>query len=256
MSILLLDFEATNLETSEARIIEIGAQLVTDDFTEVKDELSLLVWESNYPALTPEVLKVTGITQDELTIKGISPARALQKLAAVVNEETRAVIAYNRAYDEQVWRAEVNRHTLTLDAKVSWMSQIPWACALADIETNVEFKSKRLAHVALEYGITVNPKLLHRAIADVELMRQVLVESKVTLEKMFTYQNTPWVYVQANVTYNNKDLAKKAGFGWESAPGDYSGRRWDKAWVKRVKEHKYKDLEQECPFSMKVLAVG
>ena len=256
MSVILLDFETTDLDTSKARITEIGAQRTTDDFENVEASLSSLVWESGYPALSPEIIRVTGITQEQLTKEGIKPVQALRLLSSMVTKETRAIIAYNRAYDEPVFRTEVNRHTLTLDPGINWMGQVPWLCAMADVETNYQFRSWRLMHIALEYGVTVNPKILHRAIADVELMRQMLIASGSTIEKMTEFQSIPWVYVRANVSYEDKDLAKKAGFGWESAPGDQTGKRWDKMWVKRVKQSFYKKLEQDCLFPVKVIATA
>jgi len=253
MSVLLLDFETTALDTKEARIIEIGAQKVTDDFTQVKGALSTLVWESGYPALQPEIIKVTGINQAELTERGIRPVVALQMLATLVDADTRYVIAYNSIYDRGVFSAEVDRHTLTLDGRVGFMTQVPWLCAMTDIETNYQFKSWKLMHMALEYGVTVNPKLLHRAIADVDLMRQLLLASGVTIAAMAEFRESPWVYVAARVSFENKDLAKKQGFGWEQAHGDPGARRFEKTWVKRVKQKFYTALERECTFPLRVI---
>lgn len=256
--ILLIDFEATSVDPKTARIIEIGAMVVDEQFNEPVASMSQLVWESGYPALTPEVEKVTGITQDMLTTEGIDMESAMYQLAdmAMSVDPLKAVIAYNRKYDEVLFNSEVARGTFDMNAKVSWLAQIPWLCAMEDIETNYAFKSWRLMHVALEYGVTVNPKLLHRAIADVELMRQMLKASGTSPKAMYDFQKLPWIYVAADVkapwTDDGKSSAeaKSHGFRWESCGDD---RKFPKTWVKKLKANQLEELKHKTNLKLKEL---
>lgn len=255
--LLLIDFEATSVDTQTARITEIGAVLCHNDFTpdDMALTLSQLVYESGYPALTPENIAVTGITQEMLLKDGVPLADAVGTLIDMVDlEQVDYVIAYNRKYDEQLFKAEVKRHTLDLDPRINQLMQVPWLCAMEDIESNYAFKSWRQMHIALEYGITVNPKLLHRAINDVELMRQILKESGTTPEAMYKFQQSPWIYIAANVkppwTDNGKSSteAKALGFKWQNAGDD---RIFEKTWVKRIKPHQYEALVNQTTLQLK-----
>lgn len=254
MSILLIDMESTGLDTSKARITEIGAMLVDSKWNELEG-MNELVWQSGYPAITPEVEKVTGITQDILNRDAITPLAAFAALDALA-QLAQFVIAFNSAYDQALFKAECNREPQL--AKLDGIAKLylmPWLCAMSDLEKNYEFKSWRLMHVALEYGVTVNPKILHRAIADVELMRQTLQASGYTVDDIAKFRNTPWIYLEAEVVKPWTDggksaaLAKSLGYSWERARGDSTDRVFEKKWVKRIKENQ---LEKELNQQIKV----
>ena len=255
--LLLIDFEATSVDPKTARIIEIGAAIVNKDFSHIGlgCQLSQLVWDSNYPALTPEVVEVTHITQDMLCDGAVEPALAFGHLAQMcAKAPIEYVIAYNRKYDETLFREEMLRHNLGLLPGINLLLQTPWVCAMEDIEPNYKFKSWKQMHVALEYGITVNPKELHRAIADVELMRNILKESGTTPEEMYQFQISPWMYIAANVkppwTDGGKSSteAKALGFKWQQCGDD---RVFDKTWVKRIKPHQLADLQNKTTLLLK-----
>lgn len=249
MSILLIDFEATGTDPKTARVIEIGARVVTDDWSACTIGLSHLVWAPDYPALTPEVIKVTGITQELLDKESLTPEAAWAALGKFVTPDIKYVVAYNaHAYDAVLFKEEMFRLNLTFDPKMSWLLQVPWLCSMADIEKNYEFKSWRMAHVALEHGCTVCLKDLHRAINDVDLMYSMLQLAGVSADEMYAFQNEPWIYVAAKVEKpwldagKSTDLAKAVGFSWEKCKGDSTGRVFAKQWVTRVKQKNYDKL--------------
>lgn len=236
--ILLLDFEATGKEPKTSRITEIGAQLCDEHFN-VKTSMNMLVWESGYPAITPEVEEVTGITQEMLTREGVKPSEALKTLANFAGK-CKYAIAYNKEYDETLFKAEALRNEVA--EQTLWLRTSPWLCAMVDVEQNYKKKCWKLSHLALDYGLAVDPLELHRAINDVELMRRMLIRINTTPERMFMYQQTPWIYVAANVRKPWEDggestnLAKAQGYTWQVAKGDPEQRVFDKRWVKRIKE--------------------
>ena len=254
MSVLLIDFEATGIDPKTARILEIGAQVVDNEFNVPETSLSILVHDDDYPDLTEEVMHVTKITPKMLHDAHV-PRAAFQALGELVTQDIEFVIAYNTSYDAVLFKEEVFRHNLSLNPQMSWLLTAPWICAMADIETNYAFKSWKQMHVALEYGVTVNPKELHRALADVELMRNILKESGTSPQAMFDFQCDPWIYVVARVEKpwlddgRSTTLAKASGYQWERAKGDYSDRVFSKQWVKRVKS---KNFEKELTLPFKV----
>lgn len=134
------------------------------------------------------------------------------------------------------------------------LAQLDWLCAMEDIESNYKFKSWKQMHVALEYGITVNPKLLHRAINDVELMRQILKESGTSAKAMLEFQRSPWIYVAAKVNApwtdggKTSNEAKALGFRWQTTGDD---RVFEKTWVKKIKPKQYEELLNKATFSIR-----
>lgn len=256
--LLLLDFEATGLDTKEARTIEIGAMITDNTFNYTgAPALSTLVKGSNYPPLIDEVIKVTNITQELLDTEGVPPDKAFFSLHEMVHapSDIHFVVTYNTAYDHNLFKSEMKRLGLENLPGINHLLTIPWLCGLNDIKKNYEFKSRKLMHVALEYGVTVNPKLLHRALGDVELMRETLIASGTTVEEMYIFQQEPWIYVRAicekpwidnNVSTN---LAKARGYSWERARGDTTDRVFTKYWVKRIKQSSYDD-ELTLPFKV------
>lgn len=255
MNVLLLDFEATGLNTDTDRILEVGAMVVPSDFRNAPlAMLSEMVWESGYPALTDEVAKITGITEAELLTKGIPPVNALRLVNSMAHPyKIEAVIAFNAKYDKGLYLAELTREGAPDHAV--YLSTVPWLCAKQDVESNNQFKSKRLAHLALEYGVAVDPKKLHRAINDVELMREMLFASGAKFEDMLAYAQIPWIVVRAQVSYDDKDKAKAAGYWWEKVYVDTGELTFPKKWVKKIKKT---DLEKEgaLGFPVEVLQEG
>jgi DNA polymerase III epsilon subunit-like protein len=259
VAVLLIDFEATGIDPKQVRILEIGAMVTDDSFNPTGAQLSQLVWESGYPALTDEVKAVTGLTEDLLVSEGIPLFQAMSKLGNLITEDVKYAIAFNRAYDEVLYKEECNRLDGGNGGMAKLYASVPWLCAMIDIETNYKFKSWRLAHLALEYKVPVDPNKLHRAINDVELMRCMLKAIGTTPQEMQAYQNVPWVYVCAvtRPPWEDKgastDAAKLRGYNWQSAKGDPSGLTFEKRWVKRIKEKDFEKEEKEAPFTVRII---
>jgi DNA polymerase III epsilon subunit-like protein len=134
-----------------------------------------------------------------------------------------------------------------MDPVINHLIQLPWICGLRDVKEHNQFKSRRLSHLALEYGVTVYPNKLHRAYGDVELTREMLHAVPTTAEKMYEYQQIPWVVVKAFVTFDQKDLAKAQGYSWERVHG--LDRVFQKTWCKRIKQT---ELEKELSHEFRV----
>ena len=170
--IIGFDVETTGLDFSKDTIIEIGAVLMSNDFKTVSQQLNLLV---RGPQLSDEIIKLTGITQKELDEKGVEMDEAMQQLSDLCDQDLDGVVAYNAQFDKQMFYGEVARGAYTLNPRIQRMLDAPWVCAMEDAESNYGFKCWKLSHLALDKGVAVNPADLHRAVADVELMRKMLI---------------------------------------------------------------------------------
>lgn len=255
MQTILIDFETTGLDTATERIIEIGAQVV-DEKWEVQEHLSVLINGEDFPPLTADIQRITGITQDELHSRGFLIDEAYAMLDDLLAPEISYAIAFNSVFDEGIFKAESARLGLHAFDGIAHLLQMPWLCAMSDIESNYQFKSWKLAHLALEYKVPVDPNILHRAINDVNLMRQMLKATGTSPTEMFTFRNMPWVFLRALIPApwedggKGKEAASKRGYSWEKARGT-DGPKFEKAWVKRVKASQVQAETQDAPFKVR-----
>lgn len=256
MAVLIIDLETQGLN-KEDNITEIGAQVVSHDFQEVLGEVSCLVYDDSYPPQPPEVVRVTGITDEMLRGEGVLLQDAGDMLASILPSNLEYVVAYNAEFDEAVFKHHGAHALFPLVERLGLMFQVPWLCAMRDVPSNYQYQSWKLMHLALEYGVAVNPRELHRAINDVDLTRQMLAAAKTTSHKMHAFKQEPWVYVRAickppwEDNGQSTDAAKKLGFTWERVRGD--DKRFEKSWVKRVKESHLEALINDAPFTIRTL---
>lgn len=253
MNTLIIDFETTGVNVYEDFIIEIGAQLVTDDW-QVVGEFNALIKNPSSPIVSDEITKITGITQADIDTRGVPLAEAVELLLAVAGEPD-IICAYNAEFDEVIFRTEMARNALVPTALLN----NPWACAMKDLESNYEKKCWKLSHLALDYGVAVDPAKLHRAIGDVDLTRQMLIKSKASPVEMMNFKRTPWIVVNALIPApwtdggKGKLEATKLGYSWETPKG--TQEKYEKQWVKRIKAHKLEDEIKNAPFKIRQIGV-
>lgn len=256
MRVAIIDFETTGTDTSKDRITEAGMQITTDDFRAVMLEFNRVCYAPDYPVLTPEVERLTGITNDFLKKEGIEPRTALLQMAQECKDHNIGLaVAYNAKFDRSVFEAEVKRLGIENFPEIKYLLNTTWVCAMVDVESNYLKKCWKLSHLALDYGLDVDPRVLHRAVNDVNLTRRLLAYISCTAQKLAAFNATPWIYVKAKVRKPWEDggesttLAKAAGYAWQTAKGDSDSRVFEKTWVKKVKTNKYEE-ELTRPFEV------
>lgn len=90
---------------------------------------------------------------------------------------------------------------------------------------------KKLCHIGAELGVMMSG--LHRAMADVFLLFACLEKLEASvIYKAVTEIGMPEWKLRANVSFADKDKAKKAGFQWHAE---------SKQWVKTVKAKTFDD---------------
>jgi DNA polymerase III subunit epsilon len=244
VKVLLLDFETTGIDTKTARPIEVAAKTVTDTWNTIQ-EFEDFIWESGYPAITKEVEAVTNIKAEDLIQQGKNPGEILEQLHAF-GKDSHMVVAYNAPYDLAVYEAECSRHGM-----FAILSDRPWVCAMRDVPWFD--KPKKLMYSALDADLVVDPRKLHRAMADVELMREMLWARGLSATKLMEYVREPALVLRAKVSFDDKQLAKDAGFSWEVVQTRVGERRFTKSWVKLVKESSVDSFRNSLPFTTEVL---
>lgn len=242
-SIAIIDFETTGIDSKTCRPIEVALQFVdTLDFKKVLGKYDSLIYSASYPSLSAEVELLTGISDEALRLNGKSPARVFENIYDLFTDlKVEACVAYNATYDHTVYTEELRRIGM-LSEKEGGPVEVPWLCAMRDLKSNYKYKCWKLSHLALDYGVAVDPRELHRASGDVELTRRLLVASGLSIEEILLYHNTPWGALEAETKGpwldggKSTDAAKAIGFTWETPRGDFA-KKFPKKWVCMKKEN-------------------
>lgn len=247
MNICGIDFETTGLDPKKDRITEIGA-IVWNENYDVLAEFQTMVYERDYPKQTDIVIKLTGITDEMLTSQGAIPPRlALTQLNdMMMPHDIKFMVAHNAPFDRAFLKADVKRQ---FGEGEPWKTS--WLDTMRDIEYPVNVKCRKLSHVALDLGIMVDPKTLHRSLGDVRVMGKVLKEFDI--KDIIDFSRQDWIYLQAQIPPPwigrggdggvGKAAASKVGFSWEKARAT-EGPTFPKKWVIRVKESKVDEITE------------
>lgn len=273
MNAIVIDFETTGFDKNSDRVTEAAARgirfISPGEILVDNGYASQLCWEEDYPLIPEKVQQITGITNEKLESEGAYFGDFIGAMYHANGGWPDYFIAHNAPFDKGFFEQEVKRvrdtmeHLKDMD-KVEICNKaldIPWLCSLRDIRHPVEFKSKKLAHLALDYGCAVDPKELHRALADVDLLIYMLREGKIDLAEVAGLSKIPDVIIRAivpkpfGVNGDNgvgKDKAKACGFGYGCAPGT-DGPRVEQAWLKKVKETDVEKEKEALGYEVKII---
>ncbi len=218
-----VDVETTGLDPKEDFVTEIGAALFDPHTWEALATFSTFV---KIPIELPqEIVKLTGIT-DEMLMHAPPPDEAIRKFWKFADKAT-VFMAHNAEFDKSFL-------TKIMD-EAGASSALPWYCSKSDVPTHQGKICTKLSHLALDYGLSVDGSKLHRALDDVRLMGRMLSATGLQFSEIKVWADEPTIYLQANVTYDQKELAKAAGFSWEKCAGTYAPV-FPKKWVKKIKQ--------------------
>lgn len=227
MRVLGIDLETTGLDTSTARITELGYVLWDTD-----KKIPILLkgeylYDDTYPEITEEITRLTGIDLPTLQEFGTQPPQALEGLLRFCEKhQVQYCVAHNgENYDRPLLQAELKRYAYDFHR----FKDIPWIDTRTDLPFASEPDSRRLKHLSGDHGF-LNP-FSHRAVFDVLTMLKVM--SHYPMEEILAYQKIPFYTMRALVNFDHKELAKAQRYSWEKI-GD---KVYPKQWVKRIKQH-------------------
>lgn len=239
MLVLGVDFETTGLNTLEDHIIEVGA-LLWDTERNVPMNPVLSSFINPGVKLSEEITQITGITDGDLAAHGYQPKVVLKALVDMF-QKADAIVAHNgNLFDRPILDSNAKRHGVEIPKKL-------WIDTSTDIEFPPRITTRRLVHLAAEHGF-VNP-FAHRALFDVGTMLQVA--GNYDWAQIKRYAETPTLVVRADVSYQQRELAKKRNyrFSKESSYGQ-------NLWTKSIKEFQLDDERRDAGFGVTVLAKG
>ena len=200
MKILGIDTETTGLDCTKDRITEIGACLLDWNTGTPLQMLSMLVIPEI--PIPEEVVKLNGITEEMIEQYGVLEEDAMRELGCLM-EDADFFMAHNAQFDRGFVEAARNRRGLINSGKA-------WLCTREDIKYGPEITTRHLNYLAAEAGF-VNP-FKHRAIFDVLTMFKIAEQFE--LDDIIKRNLEPTIYVQALVSFDEKELAKAKMFQW------------------------------------------
>ncbi len=197
-SVLIIDTETTGLDESNSEVIEIGCILFNVPFKSVLSQLSFLL-----PVKKNDAEYINHI-----------PA-ALSKIPQPWNEGMQFflrlvdscdfIVAHNSSFDKK-WFGKGNLPIL----------EKKWICSLEDINWSFKKNLKSrpsVTDLALAFNIPVWN--LHRALSDCYYISEVFKKVE-NLENILLKATEPKYLYRAIVSYEDRSLAKNAGFRWNS----------------------------------------
>lgn len=248
MRIAAIDFETQGVDPKLDRPTEVAVCVFNTEDPVYAEDYSFLIWDKMYPPQSPEIVEITKITDEMLQTYGISPEEVVADLFALVaGENIDAFVAHNAEFD----RAVFNHLLVTTQADsqtVALLHSVPWICTWKDVEHPARQKCFKLSHLALDYGVAVDPSKLHRALDDVKLMVEMLGVIKPDWTKLLARSQEPAITVRALVPKpfgpqgdggKGKDAARAAGFQW-------SGNMW----TKTIKESERGKTEEKLGYKI------
>lgn len=261
IKILGLDFETQGKEAATTNVTEVGAVMVELEIFQNQSGIPKpreiarycdLVWDESYPPQTKEIVELTGITDADLRERGVRPGVALGRVHDMVRSAD-IVMAHNKQFDETVYNAQVKKQNFEPLSR-------EWICTYLDVPYPERFRCKQLSHLALDHGVKMDGRKLHRADNDVDLMLD-LVLGCYHIDDVLAYAREPWSILKADILGPwvgkggdggvGKDQATALGYSWEKTRG--SEEIFTKTWVKRVKRGKVESEKLAAPFRVAVL---
>lgn len=228
--VIVLDLETTSLDTSTAKVIEIGmVELMYSPsmgaVTEIVGKYSEL--ECPGEPLSDEVQRATGITDEMVAGKRIDDAGVAQFIG---NDPL--VIAHNSGYDRSIF-----------ERRFPSLRGMRWGCSVKDIPWRaLGFESAKLDYLAMKLAGFYDA---HRASTDCLAVTWVLNSVDIAWRVLIDSIFQPSYIVRAiGAPFDVKDVLKANGYRWDDGE---SGR--PKHWWKSVA---HETLEQETAWLFSV----
>ncbi len=215
--ICIIDTETTGLDENKDHVIEVGGILFDVQSRSVLSQISFLL-----PVDTNSAEHINGISASVSNIP--QPWEEALKFFLNLVDYSDLLIAHNAEFDKK-W---FGRETLpNLNKK--------WICSLNDINWSFKktLKSRpSVTDLALAFGIPVWN--LHRALSDCYYLSEVFKNCH-DLEDILLKAMEPKHIYKAIVSYEDRLLAKKAGFLWNN--------HLQGAWTKKLSEDELINLD-------------
>ncbi len=216
-SILILDTETTGLDENNDEVIEIGCILFNVPLKSVISQLSFVLPVENNAAEF-----INGISVDVSNV--MQPWKEGIQFFLKLIESCDFIVAHNAAFDKK-WFGK--GYLPSINKK--------WVCSLDDINWSFKKNIKiRPSVTDLALGFNIPVWNLHRALSDCYYISEVFKKID-NLEDLLLKATEPKYLYKAIVSYEDRSLAKNAGFRWNSPVQG--------AWTRKLSETEATELD-------------
>lgn len=202
MKILGFDVESTGLDPKKDSITEMG--LVLYD-TDLKTPVRISGFLVKGGFISEEITRITGITQAAVDTYGVTPFAAIGALDKMA-ESANYFCAHNAPFDREFGKA-------LFATQGRGFPDVPWIDTRTDLppEAYAKGKSASLKYLCADHGFLYEA---HRAVSDVLAMLRLV--AMYDLDTIIKRSQIPNVEVRAQVTYEQRILAKGEGYYWNA----------------------------------------
>ena len=216
-SVLILDTETTGLDENNNEVIEIGCILFNVPFKSVLSQLSFLL-----PVKINNAENINGISVEVSNL--LQPWKEGMQFFLKLVDSCDFIIAHNAEFDKK-WFGKGELPNLGKK----------WICSLDDINWSFKKNIKSRPSVTdLALGFNIPVWNLHRALSDCYYISEVFKKIE-NLEDILIKATEPKHLYKAIVSYEDRSLAKNAGFRWNSPVQG--------AWTRKLSETEATELE-------------
>jgi DNA polymerase-3 subunit epsilon len=229
MRLLGIDLETTSLDPATTEIIEVGAVLWDCQRNMPLRMLSELIVPD--APISPETVEITGITPEDIREHG----KPWEPVGAILRE---------MSAQADLW---VGHNCIRFDRPIleryeeEAAQSLPWLDTREDLPYPKGVRSRNLTYLQAAHGF-VNP-FAHRAVFDVLTMLRIFSQYPLA-ETMEFYRSPKWE-LTAKVSYDDRQLAKDAGFHWDA------DRR---KWLRTMREIELAETQFDFPTSKEAVA--
>jgi len=200
---VVVDVETTGTDLEEDRVIELAVRRFAydDDFVITKIDTPYSWREDPLRPLPDEIVRITGLTDDDLAGRTIDDDEATRILRSA---DVR--IAHNAAFDRPF-----------VERRLPGLAGLPWACSIKDVGwTERGFESAKLGWILSQCGYFHGA---HRAEADVDatiqILRHELSPGRTALrELMERATSDSWIVRAFGAAFDVKDALKARRYAW------------------------------------------
>ena len=206
LNLLIIDTETTGTDPIQDQVIEIGAILYSISFQSPLAQLSFLLYAPDNAAESINRIPPAALSALPDTLQHQS-LDVLKAMAA----NARYAVAHNAEFDAQ-WFDDQRLPILRNQNQ----EPLPWLCSMTDMTWPKQSRpGQSLINLALDHGIGVSTA--HRALTDCQLLSELLTRlTPDELDHLMAQALRPTAIFQAQVSYDDRQLAKDAGFKWDA----------------------------------------